>query len=274
MKRYRILSWDFDSRAHALKLDIHDEWDEQVKEQHRHNKQQIEESLILQFGALNAENKIQNFIDLDYKPVSVISFHNQFFDQIRTAFVTGAYYPALTAACALGERILNHMILSLRDDFKSTAEYKNTCGKSSFDNWSRVISTLESWDVLLPQAVENFRLLMDKRHKALHFRPETDQNPRQLASEAINCLQRIISEQFSGFGPQPWFITGIPGEIYIKKEWETRPFIQKVYLPNCVLVGYMHRIEQIGINDDFSYEDRAISDDEYVALRLHYRNAN
>lgn len=271
MKRYRILGWDFDSRAATLRQEIRDEWEVQVKEQHRRNKQQTEEGLILQFGALNAKGKIQNFIDLDNKPFSVIAFHNQFFEQIRAAFVMGAYYPALTGACALGERILNHLMLTLREEYRGTPEYKAIYRKSSFDDWSLAISTLESWGVMLPQAVKDFRRLMDKRHKAIHFRPETDLNPRQLALEAINCLQRIVGEQFSGFGPQPWFITGIPGEIYIKKEWESHPFIQKIYLPNAALVGYLNHIESlmplVVINDKFPYEDREITDDEFIVLR-------
>jgi len=172
MKRYRILVWDFDSRVLTLKQEIRDEWEEQVKEQHRQDKSRTEKALVTQFGAQNAEVKIQNFIDLDRKPFSVIAFHNQFFEQIRTAFVMGAYYPALTGACALGERILNHLVLSLRDEFKNTAAYKNIYRKASFDDWGLAISTLESWGVLLPQAVEDFRLLMDKRHNALHFRAE------------------------------------------------------------------------------------------------------
>lgn len=278
MKRYRIFALDFDCRATALRQEIHDEWKEQVKEHHRQTKQQIEEELIRQFGTLISKYKLQNFIDLDNKPFSVIAFHNQFFEQVRVAFIMGAYYPALTGACALGERILNHLMLTLREDYRETPEYKSIHRKSSFDDWGLAISTLESWGVLLPQAVEDYRLLMDKRHKALHFRPETDQNPRQLALEAINCLQRIVGEQFSGFGPQPWFITGIPGEIYIKKEWELHPFIQKIYLPNGALVGYQHRIKsmmpKIKINDNFPYEDREVSDDEFIALRLNKHATN
>src|SRR5207248_1166916 len=30
----------------------------------------------------------------------------------------------------------------------------------------------------------------------------------------------IVAKQFGALGPQPWFITGIPGEMYIKKDWE------------------------------------------------------
>lgn len=271
MKRYRILGWDFDSSAAVFKDEIREEWDEPVKEAHRQNKQRFRESFISTFGAENLEIKIQNLIDVGNKPFSIIAFHNRFFHQIRSTFVIGAYYPALTGACALGERILNHLILSLRDEFKGTSEYKRVYDKSSFDDWGLAISTLESWDVLLPETVVDFRILMDMRHKALHFRPETDSNDRQLALEAINCLQKIIGEQFSGFGPQPWFITGLLGEIYIKKEWEARPFVKLVYLPNCLLVGPKNRIESvvpyIVVKDDFPYEDREISDDEFVALR-------
>jgi len=109
MKRYRILGWDFDSRAITLKQEIRKEWEEHVKELHRQNKRKTEESLVLQFGALHAQGKIQNFIDLDNKPFSVIAFHNQFFEQIRTAFVMGAYYPSLTGACrADGDVVENY----------------------------------------------------------------------------------------------------------------------------------------------------------------------
>ncbi len=148
----------------------------------------------------------------------------------------------LTGACALGERILNHLIIALRNEFRSTQQYKRVHRKDSFDDWSLAIDILAEWEVLLPAAEEAFRELERKRNEAIHFRPETDQDVRQLALDAIGCLQRIIVAQFSGFGTQPWFITGIPGEIYIKKDWEVRPFVRAVYLRNGLLVGPHHRI--------------------------------
>jgi hypothetical protein len=183
----------------------------------------------------------------------------------------GAYYPALTAACALGERILNYLILLLRDDYRHTPEYKTVSRKDSFDNWDIAINTLESWNVLLPDVTKEFHRLKDLRHKAIHFRPEVDLNDRALALEAIRCLREIISNQFSAFGSQPWFITNIPGEIYIKKSWESNPFIQKVYLPNCLAVGPMHQIEalfpQVVVKDITQYEEREVTDEEFSALR-------
>lgn len=218
MKRYRILPFfDFDTRCLTLTDEIRAEWEDKIKEQHKNNQIRTIANLVAEYGVIQSEQKIKNFTDLGPKPISVVAFHNSFFSQVRSAYVVGSYYPALTGACALGERILNHLVLGLRDNFKSTSEYKKIYRKSSFDDWSLAIDTLASWQVLLPKAEIGFRQLMDKRHKAIHFQPVVDQNAKDLSLEAIKCLQEIIGEQFSGFGPQPWFIGDIPGEIYIKK---------------------------------------------------------
>ncbi len=272
MKRYRVLPFfDFDTRARILLDPIKDEWKEEAKKQHYENRKQVTEGLIAEFGELDKEQKIENFIALDAKPFSILAFHNRFFAQVRNAFVIGSYYPALTGACALGERILNYLLLTLRDDYKATPEYKKIYRKKSFDDWSIPISTLEAWDILLPDVVENFYRLKDMRNRAIHFKPETNHNDRELALEAINCMKVIIGSQFSSWGPQPWFITGIPGELYIKQSWKDKPFIKKIYLPNCALVGTKHKIEalipQIVINDKFEYGNTQISDEEFCKLR-------
>lgn len=271
MKRYRVLTFDFDTRVHILTQEIRDQWEDEVKRLHRQNKDAIEKNLVSFYGAEAQEAKRQNFIELGDKPLSILAFHNRFFEQIRTAFVIGAYYPALTAVCALGERILNHLLLILRDNYKHTPEYKAVSRKDSFDNWDVPIDTLESWNVLLPDVTKEFRRLKDMRHKAIHFRPEVDRNDRALALEAIRCLREIIRNQFSAFGSQPWFITSIPGEIYIKKSWESNPFIQKVYLPNCLAVGPRHQVKalvpQIVVKDSFQYEEREVTDEEFSELR-------
>ena len=275
MKRYRILQFDFDARVRSLADHIDDNWADEIKTMHYENRKNTEQNLIKEFGELNYEQKKINFIELDAKPFSIIAFHNNFFNQIRTAFVVGSYYPALTAACALGERILNHLLLTLRDDFKSTPEYKKIYRKDSFDDWDVPINVLASWEVLLPKAKEEFIRLKDIRNKAIHFRPETDQNDRNLSLEAINCLRNIIAEQFSSFGTQPWFITSTRGESYIKKDWETKPFIEKIYLPNCLYVGPNNIIEkmfpEVIVNDNFKYEDKIIKDEEFVSLRNEFQ---
>jgi hypothetical protein len=269
VKRFRIFQFDFDTRVRTLTDEIQEHWEERVKEQHRRNREQTVQELIMQFGAYAADRKRQNFIDLGPKPFSILAFHNRFLEQVRAAFIMGAYYPALTGACALGERILNQLTLTLRDDFKSTAHYKRVYNKDSFDNWDLAIDMLEAWDVLLPEAVKEFRTLRDRRNDAVHFRPDVDKNDRDLALVSIRSLSSIVGTQFGALGGQPWFITSVPGEIYIKKDWESRPFIRKVYLPNCRAVGPRHRVESVipWVIRDEEYDERDITDEEFCLLR-------
>ena len=270
MKRFRVFGFDFDTRVHSLTSEEREHWDHQTKEFHRSNRSQTLAQLKCDFGETHAKEKLQNFIDLGPKALSIFAFHNRFLEQIRVSFVMGSYYPALTAACALAERILNHLVLLLRDDFKGTPEYKRVYRRDSFDNWDVAIDTLEAWDVLLPDAAGEFRKLRDRRNDAIHFRPEVDTNDRSLAFGAIESLGAILSNQFSAFGRQPWFITAIPGEIYVKRRWEDKPFIRKVYLPNCAAVGPKHNVQSVVpwvITDD-EYEQREITDEEFCSQRL------
>jgi hypothetical protein len=227
--------------------------------------------LKLQFGEQNFETKLQNLYDIGSKPHSVVAYHNKFLQQIRNSFVLGAYYPALVSACALGERILNHLLINLRDKFKNTPEYKNVYNKNSFENWDVAINTLTNWGILLPSVTSNYRLLKKRRNNSIHFKLETEESEKEEALEAITLIQNIIGQQFSGFGDEPWFITDIPGEIYIKSSWESNPFIQLVYLPSSVYVGYKHTIEPspqgLLIRDDFNYEEGVITDEEFCARK-------
>jgi hypothetical protein len=271
MRRYRVLGFDFDGRVSLLTTVIEDDWEEDNKELWRKNKKQIENELILLYGEIGRVSKLQNFIELGNKPFSILAFHNKFLEQARTAFVMGAYYPALTAACALGERILNHMVLRLRKYYKQSKEYKDVYRKDSIDNWDLLINTLESWNILLPEVAREFRVLKKIRHSALHFRPELDYNDRELALKAIQSLFRIASGQFSGHGLQPWFIENTLGEAYIKKDWTEQPFVKEILLPNCVLLGPEHRvlevIPQLKIYDNPKYENQSITDEKFIQLR-------
>ncbi len=270
MKRYRVLAYDFDTRATILKEEIKEAWEEKIKEQWRINKTNIKEGLLAEYGALNSDEKIDNFIALDAYPISIIAFHNNFLRQIQSTYVIGSYYPALIGSCALGERILNHLILRLRDNNRASEEYKRVYRKDSFDNWDVAINTLEAWNVLLPEVVSSFRELKEIRNKSIHFNPEIDTNDKELALEAIKNLKGIISGQFSGFGTQPWFIPGTRGACYIKQDYELVPFVREIVIPNCFKVGHLHRLEhnQNGwmVHDPEDYADIEISDERFVEL--------
>ncbi len=270
MKRYRILTYDFDLRANILKQESKDDWKETSRIHLQYIKKQTRDGLSEQFGAHGADDKINNFVELGCLPISVVAFHNQFLRQVRDAFIIGAYFPSLTGACALGERILNQLIINLRDDFKKTKEYKKVYRKDSFDNWDISIRTLESWSILLPGVAADFRELKEIRNRAIHFNPETDLNDREIALAAGRILTKIVAGQFSGFGTQPWFIPSILGSAYIKKEYEEQPFVRGIILPNCVLVGPFHKLQSSPqgfiVQDEYDYEDKEISDEEFTSL--------
>ncbi|MFC5467420.1 hypothetical protein ACFPPD_01735 [Cohnella suwonensis] len=269
MKRYRVLHMSFDTRATILNTQIEENWEEDTASLWKENKKTITQGLFHEYGGINFEAKLAYFKEFGPMPFSIIAYHNNFFKNIRDSYVIGSFYPALTAACSLGERILNQLILSLREDFKATPQYKDVYSKKSFDNWDKVIATLESWNVLLAEVVTLFFELKDLRNFSIHFNPETDRLDKELALKAITLLKEIISLQF-GIGNQPWFIHSIPGVIYVKKEAEEWPFVKKVIIPNCVLVGYLHKLEHDGswfkVVDDHEYDDREVTDDEFKEL--------
>lgn len=271
MKRHRIVIWDFDTRAHILAQPISEDWDEEAQRHHRDNRDGTLEALRRQFGEHAFETKLANFMALGPKSFSVVAYHNRFYEQIRCAFVVGAYYPALVGVCALGERVLNQLLLRLRDDYKSHPTYKKVYRKDSFDDWDLAITTLAEWGVLQDAAAVAFNELKDKRHAAVHFRPEVDADHASLALGAIHCFGRMIESQFAGIGALPWMLSGVPGEVYIRKDWESFPFVREFYIPTSPLVGPLHEIVEVMprvvIRDSGDYPTRDVSDEEFVEMR-------
>jgi hypothetical protein len=272
LRRHAVPTFlDFDYRANLLMSPIGENWDEGVKETHRQSRTQVVEGLGKQFGGVDLERKVDDFSAIGSLPSSIVAHHNMLVRQVRDAFVAGQYYPALTGACALGERILNHLILDLRDNFRATPEFKYTYGKSSFDDWSHAIKTLEAWRVLEPESAVALRELEQLRHRSLHFNPDTVVKVREHALAAIRNLMKVIEYQFGAFGCRPWFIEGTLGMCFIKKDWEAHPFISKYYLPLCPKVGHlftwMHTDTGWAACDFEHYEnDREVTDEEFKEL--------
>ena len=161
------------------------------------------------------------------------------------------------------------MILHLRESFRTTPEYKKLHRKDSIDDWELAISTLEAWNALLPNTSKKFRELMQLRHRSLHFNPETDSNDHELALEAIKILFAIISEQFGALGSQPWYFM-VAGATFIKHSQENVPFVQKIILPSCNLVGPLHTLESTRsgwiIHDDTVYDDLEVTDEKFAEM--------
>ena len=270
MKRYRVLHVDFDTRAHVLNLPIQADWEPGIQEQWRTNQEMVRGQVVAQYGPHRQEAKLRNFADLGSAPFSVVAYHNAYLRQARDAFVIGAYYPSLTAVCALGERVLHHLVNLVRDDFKGTPEHGATDASKS-PNWPALIDALSKWDMLLPATADLFRHLRKVRNEALHFNRTTDESPRDAALNAIRLFNRIVEEQFAAFGLLPWFIPNDIGLTFVRKSFERHRFVAHVVLPSCALVGPAHDVE-VRVDglwratDPTAYPEAEVTDDEFIAL--------
>jgi hypothetical protein len=214
-----------------------------VKKLHHENRAKQITRLEEEYGRRHLESVIKNATDLGAKAMSLLAYHNQLHEQSRRSFVAGSYYPALVAACALGERILNHLVLDLRDQFKSSAHYKKLYRKESFDDWPFAVSVLTDWNVLVDGVGPAFLALGDLRNRSLHFNPETYQSMRDDALAALRQLNDLVAKQFGMFGRQPWFIENTAGAQFIKQGYESHPFLKSYLIPRSGFIGPLYGME-------------------------------
>ncbi|UCI23982.1 hypothetical protein [Mesorhizobium sp. B2-8-5] len=219
-RRYHPFAYDFDSTPMSLD-DPGEHWDEKVKALHTDNRDKAIDRLKAEYGERRHAQVVQDTKGLGAKAFSVVSYHNLMHEQARRAFVSGLYFPALVAACALGERILNHLILDLRDHYKASPHYRRVYRSESFDDWRFAVRVLEDWGVLLPDVCPVFIELATLRNRSVHFNPATYETMREDALSALKTIGRIIQRQFGAFAGQPWFIENTPGAQFIKRSSRT-----------------------------------------------------
>lgn len=270
MKRHLVYPIHFDTRY--LSLDPEQPgWSDEIKKQHQQSRQRVIDGIEAQFGARDLQTKTDNFRNLRELPFSIVSYHNRYFQEAREAFVLGSYYPAATAACALGERILNHLVIDLRGEFTRTPEYKRVYKKRSFDNWDVAVDVLSAWNVLRNETPKLFAELARLRNRLIHFSSALYGNERVIALETLTILSAIVTGQFGFFGPQHWWaIKGTRGAQFIAKGAEQDAFIRKFYLPRSPVVGPYYAInfqtEGVAFFDRTQYSENEVSDDEFVRV--------
>jgi hypothetical protein len=268
MKRHLVFPLDFDTRALALE-DPNENWEETSKRLHLANRERLIVQLKIELGEQGFEQKLQNFKDAGTSPFSILSHHNGLYRQARYAFIHGLYYPALTSACALGERMLNHLILDLRDSYKSTPIYREIHRSKSFQDWGKAIHILSDWNVFQHPDVESkFHELKELRMRSIHFNPETYVNLRAEALAALFSISEIIQLQF-GFA-QRWLIPNTAGAFFIRMECEEDPFIAQYYLPQCPKVTpyyiMRHTIDGRWAVFDWENYEGVVNDGEFARM--------
>jgi len=222
------------------------------------------------FGTLGLSQKVERYFEIVPPDISLVTEYTTLMVESTDAYIQGHFYPALTAASALGERILNILTLQLRDYFKDSTEYRKVRGKKSFQNWETCINALVAWKILDDEIKNIFLDLMKIRHRSIHFTSEI--NWAEEALKSINAIHSITSSLFRTWQNQFCFIAH--GEIYVKKEFENHPLVKEFYLSACEYVGYQHKIVGNRIADSFDYGSNDIPDEEYAELRGSSRSSS
>ncbi|MCA4726891.1 hypothetical protein [Mycolicibacterium fortuitum] len=278
-RRYMPLRYTFDTRNAMID---HEEnfgatWEPEIRAQWRHNLRQITVGLVAEFGIADFDTKFEDYRAVGIAPMSVVALHNVFLAQIRSAFVAHAYYPALVGASALGERILNQLVIVLRGDYLDhPATTPEIASWKSFAKWSQCTDALAGWGVLSPDEVDDFTRLGKLRHRAVHYNAGLDNtDAREIALDAVHLLQDIIGKLFAPFGGPPRFIEGTTGQTFITLDAESQPLVRRFYLPACVLVSPRYQMRPkrdedgrpwFDVYDDGDYQVRypTLTDAEYA----------
>ena len=268
MKRYRFLKFSLDTHRNILDFDGLEEI-----------KKEIIKDLSLKYGELNFDIKLKRYKEIKKPAISVIGEHSFLLEDIFGAYVMGNFYSATTAACCLGERIFNDLILRLAQYYKTSPHYKKVYMRKAFYSWSEAIGILSDWKITdeSDELWTAYDRLGKIRTDVVHYQ-EKEIDLQSISFEAIRLINSIIERLFSLEDNKEYFIYfEVPGELFIKKEAETIPIVKEFFLPNCVLVGpaYELSIEKDTnrwlVNDNNVYESREVSDEEFIELRNAFR---
>lgn len=275
-RRFTCFAIQFDTRAHLLTTEVSTDWEPDIRAQWLNNINNLRMALIHEFGNGGHERKIADFATMGSAPWTIIDEHNVFLKQIRDSFSFGTYYPALVGACALGERVLNELVIRLRDDYATHPSTKNIENHKTITDWFLCIKTLFEWGAIDDPTAEKFNNLRKLRNKSVHYGKHlSGSDARNDALEAIELIQHCIEALFSPFGGPPRFIANTPGRAFIALDMESDPLVKRFLLPNCVLVSPNFTLSQpsdpqgnfaFDVFDDDCYQEEfaTLADEEFA----------
>jgi hypothetical protein len=269
IRRYRLMPAFFDASHHAL-IEAGDDWPDAVKDQHNENRATAIDRLRHAHGEDRLEQVVQNAMDLGSDPWSVLAWHNQLWLDVKHTFLTCCYYSAAVAAGALGERVVNHLLIDLADDYATAADRSVIFAKQS-PTFGRALTVLRRWAVLEPAAQRHFERLRDLRNGLVHFDAALYSDLRSRSLEAVSSLRDALDAQFGVFVERR-LIPNTPGELYLKRAVEDEPFVRHYVLPLALHVGPRHTIEPHAesgywvVDIDLPVDTVEDSDEQFVAL--------
>lgn len=197
-----------------------------------------------ELGSENFDEKFARWKNIKYPPIGLIEEYPEKITEIINSYAMGYWYPSVTSACCLGERILNRLVLKCRDYFKGHPDYKKIYNKDSFDNWDRMLGLIEDWKLIPPQAIELFGQLAPIRNDTVHYNDGYDF--KAVAETVVNKLIAAVTEVFGVMNRTDiYLVFDVPGEVWVRSTADKTPFVREFVLPHCY---YAHAVHDIDAN--------------------------
>jgi len=252
---HRVTSFVLDTRASILKHNLPTEAQEAIVRRFK-----------AEWGELDFDSKIDRFKKLDLALLGIPEEYYELLMSIVSAYCCSYFYPAITGAGSLGERILNRLIIKTRGYFKSSRHYKKVWNKQSFDHWDLPINVLKEWNIISDEVAGSFLELKTYRNDSIHYNDGYDFELN--SHKAIKALAEIINGQFNYIHRKDLFwVFNIPGEIWLRSKVKSNPFVVEFVLPHCAqLTPYCDPTANPPIRGDLIVLD-PFSDEEFIRLR-------
>jgi len=252
---YRVVNFNLDTRVTIFK-----------QPSLKQEQDIIANILKNEWGILNFDDKLKRYIDLDLSFLGIPEEYYKLLWPVVSSYCCGLYYPAMTSSGALGERILNRLIIKTRDYFKSSVHYKKIYRKDSFDQWDLVIKILKDWDIISNEVSELFLKLKVYRNDSIHYNDGYDFEKN--SHDALKFLAKIIDTLFNYVNRRDLFwVFDVPGEIWVKSSVTHNPFVKEFVLPNCLeLTPFCEPLASppiIGKNAPI----KPLTDEEFIRIR-------
>jgi hypothetical protein len=256
---YRVLSFSLDTRVTIFN---HKALDKQQAD--------LISSFKKEWGELNFDAKLERYKKLN---LSLIGIPGEYYDLlwgVISSYCCGLFYPAMTSCGALGERILNQLILKTRGYYKSSEHYKKIYRKQSFDQWDKVIVILKDWKVISNDIAELFTKLKVYRNDSIHYNDGYDFEKN--SHDALMYLAQIIDKLFNYTSRKDLFwVFDISGEIWVRNNVVNDPFVKEFVLPHCLHLTPFCEPTSTPPIKGMNAPTKPLSDKEFIRIRKEKR---
>ena len=251
---YRLTSFHFDAMPNIQQL----RGDDEILDHIKHS-----------YGELGLADKVERWKKVRRAHIWPIDEFNEYVEQVLHAYEQGLFFPSMTGACCLTERVMNRLVFKLKNHFKSSSHYKIVYDREEkLQNWNLLIEILRDWQALNEDQIDLVKKIHKYRTDSVHYVPKYDFKEKSL--ESIRLVSELIDSLFSVYRRKDIFrMFEIPGEIWVRADAQTKPFVREFILPSCSLMGAIHQLNDEGYSEDGAIVGE-MTEQEFIAKSIEY----